>query len=73
MRKILQIAAMGVENNHGTQCNAIVLALCDDGTLWEIRDNTSQPAWCQYPQIPQDETLRDRLPETERTDGPTTG
>lgn len=51
-RKIIQIAAAGVENTYSTQCSHITTALCDDGTVWEIHDN-SQPIWRQLPPIPQ--------------------
>lgn len=53
MRKIIQIASVGVENNPNTQCNVILHALCDDGTVWELRDNTRTPEWFQLPPIPQ--------------------
>lgn len=28
--------------------------LCDDGTVWELRDNTVIPEWIKLPEIPQD-------------------
>lgn len=55
-RKIISIATAGVENVSSTQCNHITTALCDDGTVWELRDNTERPAWTQLPEIPQSET-----------------
>ena len=55
MRKIIQIAVSGVENTASTQCNYIVVALCDDGTVWET--SASFP-WQQYQPIPQDEQGR---------------
>ena len=42
-RRIVQIAACGVDNVSSTQCAYMVLALCDDGTLWEQRNTSS--AW----------------------------
>lgn len=32
---MVQIAASGVDQVSSTQCELIVIALCDDGTLWE--------------------------------------
>ena len=55
-RKILAIATAGVENVNSTQCNHITTALCDDGTVWELRDNKQYPAWAQLPPIPQPNT-----------------
>jgi len=43
-RKIIQISAIGVENNSVTQCSALLYALCNDGTVWVKRD------WCYGPQ-----------------------
>ena len=57
MRKIIQIATCGVENNAGTQCNMITIALCDDGTAWEIDD--SDKTWRQMPEIPQPPAITD--------------
>ncbi len=53
MRKIIQISTTGVANVSSTQCNRITTALCDDGTVWELRDNTQSPCWQQLPPIPQ--------------------
>ena len=53
-RTPIQIAAVGVENTNVTQCNSILFSLCDDGTIWEIRDNTGTPRWYPLPSIPQD-------------------
>jgi len=47
-RRIVQIAACGVDNVSSTQCVYMVLALCDDGTLWEQR-NTSSAWQCLSP------------------------
>lgn len=52
-RKIIAIATAGVANVSSTQCNHITTVLCDDGTVWEIRDNTGTPVWCPLPTIPQ--------------------
>ncbi len=54
MRRIVQIATAGVENTRSTQCNHITTALCDDGTVWELADNTDNPQWRRLPEIPQD-------------------
>lgn len=53
MRKIIQICTTGVENVISTQCNQVIVALCNDGTVWEIRDNTETPFWALLPEIPQ--------------------
>lgn len=50
MRKIIQISTSGVENTMSTQCNYVVHALCDDGTLW-IRTNNH--GWELQPDVPQ--------------------
>lgn len=49
-RKIIQIATCGVANTRNTQCDQIILALCDDGTLWG-KDNVSAD-WEQIPTVP---------------------
>jgi len=54
-RKPIQISAAGVENTSSTQCNLVLFALCDDGTIWELRDNTANPAWHKLPAVPQDQ------------------
>lgn len=54
-REIVQVAVSGVENHAGTQCNAYVVALCNDGTLWLRGDNGG--AWERLPDIPQDPVL----------------
>ena len=51
-RKIIQIAVSGVKNTQETQCNYIVVALCDDGTVWDT--SGTQPVWCGFPPIPQE-------------------
>lgn len=52
-RKIIAIATAGVNNTISTQCNFITTALCNDGTVWEIRDNTNNQEWILLPEIPQ--------------------
>lgn len=56
-RKIVQIAACAVAENHMTQCEAYVHALCDDGTVWRLsnRDIDVDGFWAKVPAIPQDE------------------
>lgn len=49
-RNIMQIAAVGVENNMGTQCNAFFLALDSEGCVWQIRDVDKE--WVQMPGLP---------------------
>lgn len=48
-RRIVQMSANGVDNNIHTQCNVIIHALCDDGSLWELRD--TQQRWVQVDPI----------------------
>lgn len=52
-RKIIQMSSCQVENTINTQCQVMVTALCDDGTVW-VTDNCRmfegselQPAWHQ--------------------------
>lgn len=52
MRTIINITTAGVQNNAGTQCNWITTAVCNDGTVWFLRDNDTE--WRQLPEIPQD-------------------
>lgn len=52
MRKIIQISSCGVENTMSTQCNLLVFALCNDGTVWASRNGDS--SWESLPAIPQD-------------------
>jgi hypothetical protein len=49
-RKIIQITTCGVANTASTQCNQSIIALCDDGTAWELTD---QHEWRQLQDIPQ--------------------
>ncbi len=46
MGKIIQIAMAGHANTSGTQCDWTLIALCDDGRLWEMR---STGGWCEIP------------------------
>lgn len=46
-RKIIQISS-GL-----TLHESVIVALCNDGTLWNISSNN--PMWLQLPRIPQDE------------------
>jgi hypothetical protein len=51
MRRVVTISVSGVANNAGTQCNYITTAVCDDGSLWWLRDNDAE--WRELPPIPQ--------------------
>jgi hypothetical protein len=48
-RKIVQIACCGVSNTYNTIYNSCLYALCDDGSVWELRDNAS--IWGRLPNI----------------------
>ena len=48
MRKVIQIAA----NSEGDTTDALVFALCDDGTMWG-RQIVMDGVWVQLPPIPQ--------------------
>lgn len=50
-RKIIQITSCGVVNNIGTQSNFIIIALCNDGTVWQNRDTSG--SWEHLESIPQ--------------------
>ena len=56
-RKIIQIAACGVEENYTTQGEALIFALCDDGTLWRTDNRCidERDCWTAVPEIPQSE------------------
>ena len=59
-RRIIAISTAGVDNVSTTQCNHITVALCNDGSVWAMRDNTSSPRWEKFPSIPQpEEEIRD--------------
>jgi len=51
-RKPVQVAVTRMDNSYMTQCNYIIVTLCDDGTVWEMAD--TRPEWRQLPEIPQD-------------------
>lgn len=50
-RRVVQLSVTGVENTPSTQCNYIVTALCDDGSMWVLHDGP-EPFWWQIPSIP---------------------
>lgn len=50
-RRIIKITSCGVAENSCTQCEMMLHALCDDGTVWEI-DNRGA-GWRPMPPIPQ--------------------
>lgn len=56
-RKIIQIATTQMENTYTTQCNSIIIGLCDDGSVWTITDNNNS-FWERLPDIPQDKLYR---------------
>ena len=35
-RRVIQIATAGVRNTCSTQCDWVLYALCDDGSVWEM-------------------------------------
>ena len=53
-RRIVQISTTRVDEKLTTQCDYIIVALCDDGTIWEI-GNRDFSKWTRIPNIPQDE------------------
>lgn len=63
MRRIIAISVAGVENNSGTQCNFVTVVLCNDGSVFEMRDNHDD--WHEYPPIPQpnNENIKNVEPE----------
>lgn len=52
-RYIVQICSTGVNETGRTQCDHMVTALCNDGTVWQYHDNESPKPWHQLPPIPQ--------------------
>lgn len=52
-RRIVQIAAVGHENNQLWQGHTELFALCDDGSLWA--QSHGEPQWHSVIDIPQDE------------------
>ena len=56
-RRIVQVAIAGVAETWMTQCEAIVLALADDGSLWSTT-NRDVP-WSAFPPLPDREVPAD--------------
>ena len=61
VRKIIQIAVTGVNNNPSTQCHSFIVALCNDGTLWlgdeylcGRQGEESSRVWSEIFDVPQD-------------------
>lgn len=59
-RKIDQISTCEVANTDHTRCNMITTALCDDGSVWSLRDNVNA-VWERLPDIPQDKVYRNDI------------
>ncbi len=51
VRRVIAISTAGVANTRNTQCDHITTALCDDGSIWELRDNTAFQRWTRLPDI----------------------
>lgn len=51
-RKIIQICVTGVDNTQETQCDFVMTALCNDGTVWNRFGHQSN--WLKVENIPQD-------------------
>jgi hypothetical protein len=49
-RRIVSVSATGVTANCTTQCNYLIVAVCDDGTAWQMTD--TQRYWTPLPEIP---------------------
>jgi len=49
-RKPIQITSTQCNNTPSTQAEYITIALCNDGTIWELRNNATE--WIQLPEIP---------------------
>lgn len=60
MRKIIQVSAMGCEATSQTQTNAIIVALCDDGSVWVSDCPFKQ--WNRLPFVPQDTFIKPHAP-----------
>ena len=62
MRKIIQITSTGVDETSSTQCEAIFMALCDDGTLWAMNNRCmwNNNPWERVSNVPQDIQPTDR-------------
>lgn len=54
-RRIVQISTAGVDNTASTQCNWIITALCDDGSVWVCTNNHGWQQWDDIPQTTIDE------------------
>lgn len=60
-RKIIQISCCQIENTMSTQCQMMIMALCDDGTLWStdncrMYEGCELQPWHQIRPIPQIDT-----------------
>lgn len=53
MRKIVQITSCGVVNHYSTQCDMLLHALCDDGSLWVV--SNAGEGWQRVAEIPKGE------------------
>lgn len=62
MRKAIQISncAVALDDSLGPPVSYSLVALCDDGSIWELTSDEDNPegAWIRLPEIPQD-TLMD--------------
>lgn len=62
-RKIEQIAAINqlMESDEGSKENyLVVVARCNDGTVWTISPNEFRSSWHQLPDIPQPDPNGDK-------------
>ncbi len=50
-RRVILLSTAGVNNNAGTQCNWIATVVCNDGSVWALRDVDDR--WHRLPSIPQ--------------------
>ena len=55
MRKIIQISVS--TNLDGYNKSQATVALCDDGTVWQI--GIFEQGWSKFPGIPQDEEIEE--------------
>lgn len=67
MRKIIQIST---DSQPETRCDSafkITVALCDDGTLWELewKESVMKEVWTRLPDIPQDNPTINYIAESE--------
>lgn len=56
-RQIIQIAVAGTIENSMTQAEALIVALCNDGTVWSTTNRNSD--WMKFPSIPQDHDINE--------------